>query len=716
MKLFGQIIDKLGLNSDDTDLSKPDNPARQKLDAGQWAKRAEDLDAALDHLTEALHLAESQKDQTSLVVITLHRAEAYIALDRFEEAENLLLQLRHTAQRNGQHTQLTYALITLGTLEQARDDWEEARSYYEQALKVAQAAHSLGGEGRALGHLADTYLQEDNASYAVHLLRQALPKLNLSGDIELSSHFVGQLGTSLIATGQEVEGERLLYRALRLAEQMKYRRYERHWALTLARRAMGGMRYEEARKLYEQALNLFSPSTNSATKIETLCEISRICLYLGDITAALTYAQQAVTEAAASPQQLTTAHGTLGMALRANGRSDEAITYLEPVATQIRESDRVGALQIEMMRNLAAARADTDDNEAAIALYHQVLDYVPDQPLELAQTHLELGILYEEQRQVEAAIKQWRAALTIYEGERYYAQAARLYVDIGGARRSLGQGKRAMKEFDDALMILSSVDDWATRGVVISNAAIAYADLGDSESAEAFFTEAIEIANRLGDTVAEATRRGNYGWFLLSTGRPQRAIVTLEQALRLSKQVDLKLQIAVQTDNLGLAHDIITDYHTALKYHQDAAALIGELNNPHWSSIIKINCANTHLKLNAVDAARPLIIQALAAGREQGDIEVIVRALIGKARLALLDADPQAADEMLDEALQLARQADLRRYLAEALQVQSEQQAALNETERSLTLWDEAHKLFSVLQMPQAELQPEWLKDHPVES
>jgi tetratricopeptide (TPR) repeat protein len=190
----------------------------------------------------------------------------------------------------------------------------------------------------------------------------------------------------------------------------------------------------------------------------------------------------------------------------------------------------------------------------------------------------------------------------------------------------------------------------------------------------------------------------------------------LEQALRLSKQADLKLQIAVQTDNLGLAYDTIADQPTALKYHQQAAALIEDLNNPHWASIIKINCANTHLKLNAVDLARPLFIQALAEGREHANTEVIVRALIGHARLALLDADPQAADEMLDEALQLARQADLRRYLAEALQVQSEQQAALHETERSLTLWDEAQKLFSVLQMPQAELEPDWLKDHPVES
>ena len=68
------------------------------------------------------------------------------------------------------------------------------------------------------------------------------------------------------------------------------------------------------------------------------------------------------------------------------------------------------------------------------------------------------------------------------------------------------------------------------------------------------------------------------------------------------------------------------------------------------------------------------------------------------------------AEEMLEEATYLARRADMRRQLAEALHLQSEQQAALNKTERSLSLWDEAQKLFTIMQMPQAELEPDWLK------
>ena len=708
MKLFDQIIDRLGPKPD---KNTPDNdPIRRVLDEGQWAKRSEALELALEKLNEAHYMAETNSDATSQAIIALHRAETLIGLGRYAEAEPILLHMRHQAQNAGQHVQLAYALSMLGTMAQAQNQWEEARAFYEQALKVARTARSMGGEGRAMGHLADTYLHDGNASYAVHLLRDALPKLNLSGDIELSSHFVGQLGQGLIQMGHEAEGERLLYRALRLAEQMKYHRFERHWALALARRARENMRYEEALALYQRALKLFGAITSIQLKTETLCETSRICLYLGEFETALNYARQAIENSEPDTPYSALARGMLGMALRASGQNHEAIPYLERAIAETK-MEAANNLQIEIQRSLAAARADQGETDTAIALYRNIIDHTSALPLELAQTHLELALVYEQQREMQTAIKQWKAALTIYESERYHAQAARLYCDIGGARRYLGQGKRAVQEYEQALMMLSSIEDEATRGIVVSNAAIAYADLGDVDSAEAFFDESIQIAHRLKDRAAEATRRGNYGWFLLSSGRPQRAITTLEQALQLSEETGLELQSAVQTDNLGLAYDNMDNPAQALSYHQNALARINELDNPHWAGIIKINTANTWLTLGDAAQARSLLRQAMMSGRQKSDVEVIVRGLIGQTRLALADQQPQEADELLEEAIHLARRADMRRQLAEALQVYSEQQAALDHTDRSLTLWDEAQKLFTIMQMPEANLEPTWLKE-----
>ncbi len=706
MNVIDQILNWLGMKP----TTPEKNPVHELLEAGQRSKRAEDFPTALEALSRAGKMAETKHDLTALVVITLHQAEIFIYQAKWAEAEHLLLTLRHKAQNTGQRTQMAYTLDMLGTLAQAKGDWGEARAYFEQALKVGRTAGSLGGEGRALGHLADTYLQENNASYAVYLLRDSVTKLNMSGDIEYSSYFVARLGYALILSGQETEGEHLLKRALNLAEQMRHRRYERICLLLLGERTMVSLRYEEAHKYYQRALALLNPADHHREYITTLCHLSKISLHLQNLTDALTYAQQAV-EASGSIEDFelkAMAQGILGITLRASGQSAKAITHLETASEHYQQINK--NTRIEILRNLGAAQADIGD-ERAIATYTQAIDAAQtlDNSLELAQARLELGLVYARRKQMQAAIQEWVAALGIYEAGRYYAQVARLRCDIGNARKYLGQGQRAMKEYEQALVTLNSIDDWTTRGIVLSNAANAYADQGDMDSADAFFSESITIASQTGDRVAEATRRGNYGWFLHATGRSKQAVSTLEYAIRLSDEQKLDLQVAIQTDNMGLAHNALGNEGAALTYHEQALEQISNLNEPHWKSIIQINLANSLLGHSRTDEAAVLLDEALREGRAQEDVEVIIRALTGQARIALVRGQFEESGTMINHAVTQARRADMRRLLAEALRTQSEQQAAINHPEQSLAIWDEAQKLFNVLHTPIKQLQPQWL-------
>jgi len=706
MNVIDQILSWLGAQP----TTPEKNPVHELLEAGQRAKRAEDFPTALEALSRAGQMAEMRRDLTALAVITLHQAEIFIYQARWSEAEQILLTLRHKAQNSGQRTQMAYTLDMLGTLAQAKGDWGEARAYFEQALKVARAAGSPGGEGRALGHLADTYLQENNASYAVYLLRDSVNKLNISGDIEYSSYFIARLGHASILSGQESEGEHLLKRALNLAEQMRHRSYERICLLLLGERMVVTLHYEDAHKYYQRALALLDPISHTREYITTLCHLSKISLHLQNLNDALTYASQALetSEKIEDAKLRTMAQGTLGIALRANGQSAKAIPYLETAAENYRQIDN--HVRTEILRNLGAAQADIDD-ERAIATYTQAVEAAQalESQLELAQAHLELGLVYARRKQMQTAIQEWVTALGIYETERYFAQVARLRCDIGNARKYLGQGQRAMKEYEQALMTLNSIDDWTTRGIVLSNAANAYADQGDIESADAFFSESITIASQIGDRAAEATRRGNYGWFLHATGRPKQAVTTLENAIRLSDEQKLDLQVAVQTDNLGLAHSALGNDAAALSYHEQALEQVNTLNEPHWKSTIQINLANSLLGQSRVDEAAHLLDQALRQGRAEEDIEVIIRALTGQARVALLRGQAEESGVMLSQAVSQARRADMRRLLAEALRTQSEQQAAINHPEQSLALWDEAKKLFNLLHTPTNQIQPQWL-------
>ncbi len=691
---------------------------QRALDAGWLAERSEDYEQAFAAFEQAIQMAQAGQHDVSLLTASalmarLHQAEIRLRQGQIDAAEALAQSALDGAQG---HTQRAYATDMIGMLAQAKGDWAGARAAYEQALDEARAAGALGAEGRALGHLGASYLHDGNASYAIHLLRDALAKLNTSGDLDLNSLFTGLLGQALIQSGQESEGLPLIERALRIASAVGYRLYERQWAALLGKRALAEGRYQDAATYTAQVLRLFPPNTVSADMIAAAVQMSKVNLGLRKTDEAFSYAQIALDSAAklddAEVQRMV--KGAYGVVLRTAGRSSEAIPYLQAAAGASANASADGDhASVDVLRALAAAEVDSRTFEVAVATYRRAIQQAEAEGsvLELAQTRRDLGLAYQKQGDFNAAVGEWSAALAIYEQQRAYAQIARLHCDIGSARKLIGQRGRAIKDYEQGLMALNSLSegDAETRGLVLSNAANAYAEQGDAESADAFFTESIAIAERLGDRVAEATRCGNYGWFLLLIGRPRRALATLERALAISESLGLTLPAAVQYDNLGLVYDSLGDTALALERHRKALALVSTQSDPLWQAQIKINLAGTLITLELLDEAQILLDEALAQARASSHAEATISAQIGIGRLRIAQGQPGAADEFINEAINLARKIENRRLLAEALSLQSQQQAALDQQAEALAAWDEAAQLYKMLHMPHGKTQPVWL-------
>ena len=677
----------------------------EAVEVGRQAKFAEDYEKALPALDHAAERARAVGDLNTALTAELHKSEIFMRQERYADAEQLNQRILNEAQTDEQRS-YTYTMI--GMVAQAQGDWVGARTAYERARDLARKAGTDGAEGRALGRLSDTYLHDKNASYAAHLLREALPKLASAEDVEPSSYLTGLLGLAMIQNGQEAEGQQMLDRALRIAEQLGYRGYQRHWALLLGDRALDEGRAQDAHAYYSQVLRLFRPETNDAEYVIALARMSKASLRLRKNDEALSYAQTAL----ASAEKLgdvslqRKAQGALGVALRTLGHSDDAIPHLQAAA----EEDA----QVDVLRSLAAAQADSGDTEGAVVTYRRAIQQAETvgAALEQAQARRDLGLVYQRRKELLNAINEWTAALAIYDEQRAFSQVARLYCDIGSARKALGLRVRALKDYEQALMLLNSLNDGdqETRGLVLSNAANAYAEQGDVESADAFFTEAISIAEHLSDQVAETTRNGNYGWFLLLVGRPRRAIATLERALTISQPLNLSLQAGIQMDNLGLVYDSLGDFPAALERHRKALELV---TDPAWAGQIKVNLANSLISTNAPDEAQPLLDEALAQGRKAQHGELIISALTGQARLLIVREQAANAEDGLNEALTLARKLENRRLLAEALSVRSQQQAALGHPDEASSTWEEAQRLYLMLHMPQGKLQPAWLTVSP---
>lgn len=672
---------------------------RTALDEGRRYKRAESYVNAVECFNRAVRIADSLEDPAARSIIQLQLADLYIRKGEPDAAQPLLDALMDEAQRTHNPTQEAYVLVIEGTLAQAAGDWSGARTRYEQALAIAREHHVSGAEGRAMGHLADVSLHEGNASFAVHLLREALPKLNSTGDVELSSYFVGRLGEAEIATGRDAEGYDLLSRALRIAQNMNYQRYTRMWHAVIGREAARAGKLVDAYRHFHEALKLMPAEAPELP--ELMRELARVCLNLGHLDEALTNISKAKL---LLPDDLET-RGVFGLVLRALGESAEAIPHLEEAA---RDDTR-----IHLIRSLAAAYGDTGDDTRALATFERALDAAKRQPdpLEAARTLRDRGLYHYRRRRHHDALDSLQEALSRYEKLDLHAQVARLYCDLANLRLYLGQGQRATKDFEQALQRLGSVDDPATRGVVLSNAALIYMDKGDLDTAESFFSESIKLAQKAQDQAAEATRQANYGWYLLATGRFKRALGALEYALQHSQRLGLDLHVAVQTSNLALTHAELGEPERAESELRAALTQVDALDEPYWQAVIRINLAAHLAKTRSSDNREglALVSAALATAERIESAEAIVRGLTVKARLLLIDGDLDEALALVEDGIARARKAGMRRLLAEALAVASRAHVKRGEREQAESTWKEAQRLAELVHHPMAHTSPEWL-------
>jgi len=303
------------------------------------------------------------------------------------------------------------------------------------------------------------------------------------------------------------------------------------------------------------------------------------------------------------------------------------------------------------------------------------------------------------------ALAAWQQALDLLESTDY-VQIAQLHCDIARARKASGDFKAALTEYEKALLLLNHINHPPTRGLVLSNAATLYTDLGEVDTAQAFYEESITIARDTGDLRAESLRLGNLGWFFTLTGRPQSAIDRLEKALKISRALDDTLMIAVQTNNLARTYLQLKDFETARGLHKQAIAAATAIDADQWLAVFQSDMGETLAHQDRLDEAEALYLPALEKSRALDDVENIVRT---EARLAAIYARTGRdvkAGELAARVETRARRMGYRKGQADALAVLGDIAQAQGDEHQAARHYAEAHRLYTILHDPAAhELQ-----------
>jgi len=251
--------------------------------------------------------------------------------------------------------------------------------------------------------------------------------------------------------------------------------------------------------------------------------------------------------------------------------------------------------------------------------------------------------------------------------------------------------------------MLSQIDDTNTRGIILARVANAYSNYGDVESAQDFFKESIEIAQRSQNTDAVAQRQSDYGRLLALTNRPEQALTILMEAQ--NKSVDL--QAAIILANIGLAYTMMNDYEAASERFQLALSQVDNLDAAKWEAVIYANWADAALNVSDLTDATQHYDKAYALAQENALVDVFVQATIGQAQLAIQQSDLETAEKKLSDIDSIARRLDYRRLLATLNQAKSQLYAKQGKNNEAVVAWEEAKKLRTIMRM--AEISPDWL-------
>ena len=147
--------------------------------------------------------------------------------------------------------------------------------------------------------------------------------------------------------------------------------------------------------------------------------------------------------------------------------------------------------------------------------------------------------------------------------------------NLGLAYAALGDAKKAIEFYEQALVIDREIGDRRGEGNALGNLGNAYAALGDAKKAIEFYEQHLVIAREIGDRRGEGNALGNLGLAYAALGDAKKAIEFYEQHLVIAREIgdrrgegNALFNLSLSLDKLGQRAEAIDCARSALKIYE----------------------------------------------------------------------------------------------------------------------------------------------------
>ena len=231
----------------------------------------------------------------------------------------------------------------------------------------------------------------------------------------------------------------------------------------------------------------------------------------------------------------------------------------------------------------------------------------------------ELALDSQQEARYEDAIGLFEEALVIVRTlDERYAEGV-ILESLGICYYSLSDYHKASDCFQQSLAIKRQRDDRAGEAANLLNLGICYDRLSSCERAINFYEHALLIFRELEDLLNEAKALTGLGICYKSFSLFHLAIEFHEQSLAISRELEDKAGEAMSLNNIGTCHQSLSNYHLAIDYHERSLAIKRVLEDRAGEANSLNNLGNCYHDLSNCPLAINYYEQALTIYRELGD-------------------------------------------------------------------------------------------------
>ena len=293
------------------------------------------------------------------------------------------------------------------------------------------------------------------------------------------------------------------------------------------------------------------------------------------------------------------------------------------------------------------------------------------------------------------AIDKYTAAYEVFRRTNFRMGMGTALFAAGAARSILGQKRRALEIFLDALTYIKEVGDPFFTGTALASIGLAYSDLsewkpaidflnqaltllkpdknpelvasvlcglggtyvklGQKQKSFEFLNRALSLAQQTRDRGLETNARLLIGSALSAMGQERKALESIEEALRIARERKSASSEALALLSRASSHNALGDRQRAILDYNEALRVGGEAGVWTVRATVLNNLAQIYLDLGEIEKSLALYEESIRVCETDGEPEGAASPLNGIGAIYVLRAEPLKALGYYQKSLALVR-------------------------------------------------------------